>query len=262
MQLTSSNYFSHEANMAYMSVSQFKSFSACPAAAMAELNGEYTRDTTPALLVGSYVDAYFEGTLDLFREQHHELFTKGGELKSDYRRAENIIARIEQDPMMMKYLSGQKQVIMTGEIEGIPFKIKIDSYHKGAAIVDLKIMRDFENVWKPGQGKLNFAEAWGYDLQGAVYQEIERQNSGGAALPFILACATKEPTTDLALISIPQYKLDAALAIVKALAPQYNDIKHGIVPPTRCEKCDYCKQTKVISRVIDLDEFVEREATE
>lgn len=257
MLLTRENYFSREANMEYMSVSQFKSFASCPAAAMAELNGEYERESTTSLLVGSYVDAHFEGTLDLFKGQHPELFTNGGHLKAEYRRAEEIIARIERDPMMMKYLSGEHQKIMTGEIEGIPFKIKIDSYHKNACIVDLKIMRDFEDVWKPGQGRMNFVEAWSYDTQGAVYAAIEGNN-----LPFIFACATKETTTDLALISLPQYKMDAALAIVKALAPQFNDIKHGIVPPTRCEKCDYCKKTKVISRVIDLDEFVEREAIE
>jgi hypothetical protein len=257
------NYFSYEAQMEYMGSSQFKAFSKCPAAALAEIRGEHVREVTPALLVGQYADAHFDGTLDLFKGQHPELFTKSGDLKAEYRRAEEIIARIERDPMMMKYLSGQKQVIMTGEIEGVPFKIMMDSYHPGAAIVDRKIMRDFEDVWKPGQGRLNFAEAWGYDLQAAIYAEIERQNSGAVnPLPFILAVATKEPVTDLALISLPQYKMDAALAIVKALAPQYNDIKHGIIPPTRCEKCDYCKQTKVISRVIDLDEFVEREATE
>ena len=45
------------------------------------------------------------------------------------------------------------------------FKIKIDSYHEGACIVDLKVMRDFEPVWKEGQGKLHFIEAWGYDIQ-------------------------------------------------------------------------------------------------
>lgn len=258
MILTHENYFSSEAQTEYMSTSQFKAFSRCPAAALAEIRGEHTREVTSALLVGQYADAHFDGTLDLFRAQHPELFTKSGDLKAEYRRAEEIIARIERDPMMMKYMSGQKQVIMTGEIEGIPFKIMIDSYHPGAAIVDRKIMRDFESVWKPGQGRLSFAEAWGYDFQGAIYQEIERQNSASHnPLPFILGVATKEPVTDLALISMPQHKMDAALAIVRAYAPQFHDIKHGIIPPTRCEKCDYCKKTKVLTRVVDLDEMTE-----
>lgn len=260
MSLTRENYFSPENQMKYMGSSQFKSFMKCSAAALAEISGEYVREKTSALLVGSYVDAHFEGTLDLFKAHNPEIFTKGGDLKSQYRQAEEIIARIERDPMMMKYLSGKKQVIMTGEIEGVPFKIRIDSYHPGAAVVDLKIMRDFEDVWLAGQGKLNFIDAWGYDAQGAIYTAIEAQNSqSGVQLPFILSCATKEPTTDLALISIPQHKLDTALEIVKAFAPTFNDIKHGIIPPTRCEACDYCKSTKVLNRVIDYDEFFEME---
>jgi len=64
MKLTEKNYFSQKANEEFMSVSQFKAFDKCPASAMAELKGEFTREKTTALLVGSYVDSYFEGTLE------------------------------------------------------------------------------------------------------------------------------------------------------------------------------------------------------
>lgn len=252
MLLTHENYFSPEAQMEYMGASQFKAFEKCEAAALAEIRGEYKREVTASLLVGQYSDAHFDGTLDLFRAQHPELYTRNGDLKAEYRRAEDIISRIERDPMMMKYLSGQKQVIMTGEIEGIPYKIMIDSYHQGAAIVDRKIMKDMESIWVPDKGRVSFVEAWGYDIQGAIYQAIE-----GHSLPIILGVATKEPEPDIALIEIPQYKMDSALVIIKAMAPRYNDIKQGIIPPTRCEHCDYCKRTKVLDRVISLDEITE-----
>ena len=58
--LTSENYYSPESNQGYMSASQFKSFLDCEARTLAELHGEYHRPSTEALLVGSYVDAYFE----------------------------------------------------------------------------------------------------------------------------------------------------------------------------------------------------------
>lgn len=64
LKLTAENYYSPEANREYMSASQIKQFMKCPAAAMAELRGEYERPTTSALLIGSYVDACFEGTLE------------------------------------------------------------------------------------------------------------------------------------------------------------------------------------------------------
>lgn len=248
--IANDTYFSPENNMKYMSASQFKSFMGCEAAAIAELRGEYTRDKTTALLVGSYVDAYFDGSLERFRAENQELFTKQGELKAEYRQAERIIERITGDKLFMKYMSGEKQVIKVGEIEGIPFKIKIDSYHPGKAIVDLKIMKDFAPVYKEGQGRLNFIEAWGYDIQGAVYQAIE-----GNHLPFFVAAATKEKEPDMAVISIAQPYLDTAMEIVKANVQRFADLKKGIGEPIRCEKCDYCKQTKVLDRVITMEDL-------
>ena len=244
--LTNENYFSPENQMKYMGVSQFKAFEKCEAAALAELTGEYQREKTVSLLVGSYVDAHFEGTLDVFKAQNPEIFTKKGELKAEYRKAEEIIQRIERDPLFVTFLSGESQVIMTGEIEGVPVKIKIDSYHAEKMLVDLKIMKDFQPVYVPEQGRLSWIEAWGYDLQGAVYQEIVRQNTGDK-LPFYLAAATKEKETDIDIIEIPQPYLDVSLEHFKENVNRYDGIKKGLFQPNRCEKCDYCKQTKVLT---------------
>ena len=59
MKLTADNYFSQEAQMEYMSASQFKAFDKCEAAALAEIKGEYIREKTTALMVGSYVVLIF-----------------------------------------------------------------------------------------------------------------------------------------------------------------------------------------------------------
>lgn len=96
---------------------------------MAELNGEWQEDTSEALLVSSYVDAYFSDELFEFQDEHPEIFTKQNTLKAQYKNAEEIIRQIEDDPVFLKYLSGTPQVIMTGEISGIPVKIRIDSFH-------------------------------------------------------------------------------------------------------------------------------------
>lgn len=76
MKLTQRNYFSPRANKEYMSVSQFKSFEKCPAAALAEIKGKYKREKTTALMVGSYVDAHFEGMLATFAKENPEIFKK------------------------------------------------------------------------------------------------------------------------------------------------------------------------------------------
>lgn len=253
MKLTKRNYFSKKANQFYMSVSQFKAFSKCEHAALAEIKGKYKREMTTALLVGSYVDSYFEGTLANFIKKNPDIFKKNGTLKAEYMQAEEIIQRILKDKLFMQYISGQSQVIMTGSISGVPVKIKIDSFHEDK-IVDLKIVKDFENIYDSEKGSLPWFEYWGYDLQGAVYQEIVRQNTG-KKLPFYLAAATKEKTTDIDIVGINQHILDAALDLFKMDVERFDAIKQGIIAPDHCQLCEYCKKTKVLTAPKEADEF-------
>ena len=250
MQLTKSNYHSPEANQTYMSVSQFKQFQRCEARALAEIKGEYSRPTSKAMLVGSYIDAYFTEDLDRFIEAHPEIIsTRGatkGELKSDFKQAEEIINRLLDDRFFQDFMGGIPQQIFTGEIGGVPFKVKLDLLHEDR-IVDLKIVRDFEDIWSTEDGRrVSWIRFWGYDIQGAVYQAITAQATG-KLLPFYLAAATKEPVMDKAVIEIADQVLQMRLAEVEAFAPGFQAIKLGLAEPVRCEKCDYCKSTKVLT---------------
>lgn len=252
--LCEENYFSEEMNKKYMSASQFKDFLKCPACAMAKLKGEYQQEKTTSLLVGSYIDASYEGKLDIFKAKNPELFKKDGTLKSDYIKAEEIINRLERDKFFSKYMNGEKQIIMTGEIENVPIKIKIDSYHKDKCIVDLKILKDMQPIWN-GKEKENFVEYWGYDIQMAIYQEIVKQNTG-KKLPTFLAVATKETTTDLAILEIDDERLEYVMgSIIKPSIRAFNQMKNENVELTRCEKCDYCKMTKKINRIINYKDI-------
>ncbi len=255
--ITSENYFSSENNLKYMGSSQFKAFQKCEAAALAEINEEYVRPMSDALLIGSFVDAYFEGTLDSFKENHPEVFTQKGTLKSQYQHAEYIIQRVERDPKFMLYMSGEKQKIFTGKISGVPFKIKVDSYHP-ECIVDLKCIKDFKSKWNDSKGiKENFAFYWGYHIQGAIYREIVRQNTGNT-LNFLLAAVTKEkPEPDFDLINVDENILDEALDEVKSLAPRFQKIKNGEIIPQRCGKCPWCRRTKVLSKTVNLSDLCE-----
>lgn len=254
MNLTDENYFSKEMNMKYMSASQFKDFLKCPACAMAKLNEEWKQEKTTALMVGSYVDASYEGTLDIFKSKNPEIFKKDGELKSEYKKAEEIINRLEKDKMFSKYMSGEKQVIMTGEILGVPFKIKIDSFHKDKCIVDLKVMKDMQPIWN-GKEKENFVEYYGYDIQMAIYQEIVRQNTG-KILPTFLCVATKETVTDFAILEIDNERLEFVMnAIIKPSLLSINNIKNENAEAYRCEKCEYCKSTKEIKQIINYKDL-------
>ena len=89
------NYFDMENEKKYCGSSQIKSFMDCEARTMAKINGEWTEESTTALLVGSYVDAAVSGTLDLFKAKHPEILKKDGSLKSEYVKADYILNRIE-----------------------------------------------------------------------------------------------------------------------------------------------------------------------
>ena len=257
--LTNENYYSAAANKDYMSASQFKDFLKCEAYAMAKIKGEWEDEQTPALLVGSYVDAYFSGELDEFKQTHPEIFKKDGTLKSDYLQAEDLIKVIEDDPLLLGYLSGKHQVIYTGEIAGVPFKGKFDSDFDDM-IVDGKVMKDLKPVWvdteNGGRERLNFVMAYRYDIQGAIYQELKRQRQNTSAkVPFVLDVITKEKVPDKAPIEIDQETLDIALKEVVEKSPRYQDIKLGFVKPTYCGKCDYCKSLKKVQGIRSYHDF-------
>lgn len=238
--------------MEYMSASQYKAFLECPAAALAEIRGEWQRTDTQALMLGSYVDALLFNNATWMEAHDADIHTKKGELRADFRAAENAALRAYGDDMFRWYVSGQPQVIRTGEIGGVPFRIKIDSYHPGQAIVDLKYMRDFEGRYSPAEGRrVNFAYSWGYDIQGAIYQAIEGNN-----LPFFIAGITKQDPTDFEVFNINQERLDQQLHNIKILAPVYQQMKRGEIEAPRCGKCAYCRATKKLTRVLDVEDCV------
>lgn len=262
MILTSENYYSREADQEYLSVSQYKNFCGtpgrpgCEEQALALLNGGWERKETTSMLVGSYVDAHFEGTLPLFRAHHPEIFTRTGDLRSDYRRAEEVINRIERDEYFMLHMQGQKQVIMTGEMFGAKWKIKMDSYFPGTLIVDLKCMKSLREAnWVKDSGYMNFVTYWGYDIQGAVYQKIVEINTG-KKLPVKIAAASKEEYPDIEVIQIEQSLMDAALEEVEQNVPKILALKAGEIEPLRCELCDYCRHTRVLTHSIWSEELL------
>lgn len=255
MKLTAKNYYSPEANKAYWSASFVKSMLDCPARAMAELNGSYERGNSTALLVGSFVDSYFEGkkSFDAFVSEHPEIVnSRTGEFKADFSKALNMIERARADKTFMEFMKGKKQKIFTGEIGGIPFKCKMDVYANGKRIVDLKTVKDFSPMYREGEGRLSFAEYWRWPLQMAIYQHIE-----GNKLPCYLACITKQDPPDIAVIEIPQHVLDTEMEFLMSKLPYLEGIRMGIIEPDRCGSCEYCRKTKKLTGAISLDELMD-----
>lgn len=254
--LTNENYHEEYGRKNYMGFSQFKNFEECEVMAMAMINGEYEKPKTDSLLYGSWVDAHFsEEEAEFIEKNKDSLYSpKTGKIYAAFNGVETTIAFIENyendegDHILARYWGGEHQVIMTGEIAGVPVKIKIDSFFPGKAIVDGKVMKDLEPVWVERDGhnmKLNYIEAYEYMLEGALYQAIVEQRTGDK-LPFILNVVTKETPPNAELVKIDQFMLDVALERFKEKAPRYQRIKMGLEKPIGCGKCPICVAKKQI----------------
>ncbi len=243
--LTEENYYSLESNQTYWSVSQYKDFCKCEAMAMAKIRGEFGQKQTKAMLIGTLVDRWFEGTLEKLRQESPNIFyCRNGALRAEFRKADEIIKRVQQDERFMQYMSGEKQKILTFKMFGVPWKMKMDSFVEGICITDLKVVQNFKSL-----------VFWRYDLQGAVYQAGAEANRYGK-LPFYLAAATKEAVTNFDIFQIDQPTLDMALREIESNMPRFIAVKAGLEEPHYCGVCDYCKSVKK-ARIRNYSELLE-----
>lgn len=138
MKITRENYYTKEADMEYMSASQFKGFMKCEARQKAILTGEYIAPDTTALLQGRLLETLLlePEKIEQFREDNPELFsqrgTTKGEIKTEFKKILEMAERAKQDEFFMSYLgdsfSTLYQYPVTGEIAGIKFKGGTDRY--------------------------------------------------------------------------------------------------------------------------------------
>lgn len=253
MELNIDSYFSKEANQEYISVSQFKAFAECEAQALhnIEIGGENEKQ---AFLEGKLFENWVAGDRALFMAQHPEMVsTRGataGQLKAEFNKVIKAAERfLEQDFFKDIINKCEKQVILTGEIEGVKVKCALDLFDRETnSIYDIKCMKDFKEQWnKEEKSYVPWYYIYGYVLQLAVYREIVRQNFGEPKEIGLMA-ASKEEEPDLQAKSFSSELLDLELEYFKNNVKRYNDIKKGIVAPTYCGECSYCKSIKQITR--------------
>ena len=270
MILNNDNYYSIESNKTFCSSSQYKDFVGCPLKigceerALKTISGEYKQETTKALLMGSLLDALWENDdpeyiLSRFPDCVSTRGATKGQLKSEYQQVMQMYQTTLKQEKFCAYMSGDKQTIMTGDIAGLPFKIKIDSYIEGKAIVDLKTTRTLDRTYRyfiPDSGeRLPFYLAFGYDIQLAIYREIVRQNTGDNLRCYI-AAIDKETHPICDIIELSPKLLDEALERIKMNCEHIIMLKNGEIDPIRCNhsECDYCRDTHKCE-VISNDEF-------
>lgn len=267
LDLLGEDYYSVASARQYWSISQYKRFRECEARALAELEGEWEdqRDNT-ALLVGNMVHSYFESPeahKKFMDENADAMISKAGktkgQLKADFLVGQRMIERLEADKQFMEYYVGQKEVAVTGEIEGVEFKGKIDclNVEKGY-FVDIKTTKsDIDSmVWVQDEAsgrniQVRWFEAWGYVLQMAAYKKMLKEQYGKEFTPVIYA-VTKESTPDTrAIVFQSQEKLDYELSELSMLIKRLDDVKKGKEEAKPCGHCEYCK-TKALSQRVEV----------
>jgi len=270
MELNEITYYTEEMNKVFCSASQYKDIigfplmPGCEERAMKSISGEYVRETTKALLQGSILDALWENDdpeyiLERFPDCVSSRGVTKGQLKAEYQDVLKWYQRTLKEEKFCAYMSGNKQTIMVGDINGLPFKIKIDSFIDGKAIVDLKTTKTLDRNHRyfiPDSGeRLPWYLAYGYDTQLSIYREIVRQNTGDK-LRCYLAAVDKDPHPICDIIELNTKLLDEALERVKMNCEHIIALKSGDIDPVRCERseCDYCRDTHKCE-VISSEEF-------
>ena len=268
--LTRENYYTPEADWEYMSCSQYQSFLECEAATVARLSGRYVSNEKPeALLVGNYVHSYLESPeahQEFIKENFGDIYkTKVDKKTGDviitgkyapFERADKMIDTLISDEVIKSFIdmNGENECIMTGEIFGMPWRIRIDKYiPERNLIIDYKTCADFYKTDYNEQTRQreSFVEAYGYLMRAAVYSEIEMQNTGkDIPANFMLICVSKQdiPDKELLLLNNPErYELE--LENIKRNLIRIKRVKEGSVYPRRCGRCEYCRATKKLRGV-------------
>ena len=171
-----------------------------------------------------------------------------GNVKANFQKVVEAAGAFMRQPHFTDIVSrSEQQVLVTGNINGVPYKALLDLYDReNNAIWDIKNMRNFESAYSPEEGRrLPWWMVYGYHYQAAIYSELVRQQFGTAPT-FGLLAATKEPTPDVQWLLFDPAYLRNVLDVVYEMSPDFQAIKIGMTEALRCEKCDYCRQTKLL----------------
>lgn len=254
MLLNKNSYFSIEADRQYMSVSQFKAFRACQSKALYNIE-QPDATSKEAFLQGKLFEELVAGDPKLFIAQHPEMIsTRGstaGKLKSEFQRVVNAAEKFNSQKFFRDIIEKcEKQVILTGEICGVPVKCCLDLFDRETfSIYDIKCMKDFNEQWSKEEKKyIPWYYSWGYVLQLAVYRLIVKQNFNCEPKEIGLLAASKEEIPDIQALKFDDSLLGLELIEFKNNIKHYDNIKKGLEKPIACGHCDYCKKMKQINK--------------
>ena len=297
MELTRENYYSIEANRAYMSNSQWGDWQKCEAAARAQhvIGGDPDRPGT-VTDAGGYCPPdkdYFvlgrwmhemvlqsPGWRQAADDLSHLTLGRSGVMrlkKGDWNQSgelcQRMLKRWQQETDLHGLLAGEKEVMLTGSIAGIPWRCAIDSLDVPRRLVgDLKTPRSVAADWvntrldswadgSPKRVKVPWYEVHNYPRQLAgVYRYMAWLHTGEWLDPTIVAIVKyPEPVVRAYGWSEEQVKArgEWELERIKERMPRVVAVRDGDAEPTRCGECQYCRITDRSYGDVMVDELAE-----
>ena len=206
MILTDENYYSTEADLEYMSCSQYQGFCECEAKQLAKLQGRWVDTPSEAFLIGNYFHSHFESeeAHKKFCEENFDKIFRTKEITvkratktteavketvvvgkyAPFEKTDKMIDTVMNDRLMRQLVDipGQNEMIVVGEIFGTKWRGKLDKY-----IEDMRLIIDYKtvaNIWETSYNPVTkmretFVEKYGYIFRAAVYSLLEMQMSFG-----------------------------------------------------------------------------------
>lgn len=166
--------------------------------------------------------------------------------KAGFVQADKMIETLKNDELASKFLEGETEVDLTGEIKGVPFKAKVDVLDVFASrFVDIKTTAHMGKKFYDKQLKryVPFLFEFGYHIQMYVYQQLIAQNYGEVMTPYIVA-VSKEDTPNKEIYEFDDMTLLYGQQIVERHITRLAMVKNGDVEPRGCGNCEWCKRTK------------------
>lgn len=267
--LTHDNYHSREANLAYMSVSQYKQWRACPSTALAIHRGEWMTTPSDAMILGSYVDGKLLQPEKLAADMANNpdtYFTKQGKPRAFVEQGNQMAERARSDKVFTAAIAGDHQMIITFPLAGVTWKSMMDVVnHDTKTVCDLKTTRslDYTEWSDASQSRLSWIEIYGYWTQMAVYRLAYKHAFKALPKHTLLAAVTKENPPDIGVYLFDnRQRLNYEIEQIKATMPTIMRYMDGSVPAPRCGKCDHCRLTKVIENIIPVESQITTTITE
>jgi hypothetical protein len=265
MKITHANYYSKEANEAYFTASQIKTYMSCPSQWLATRRGLYEREESDALFQGQYVDTALTepDKFDQFCiDNADKIYGRGKKKYKAIADIDRAIARVQRDEKFMYYLTGETQfIIVIEDFYGYPYKAMLDCVNfEEFFLTDLKTTRgiDAEEWIKLDDGtfgKVSWITRWRYPMQLALYREALYHEYQCRPHPYIAAMEkTKVPNFDV-FDMYDKWPLDGELQRAVDAMHGMAEVVHEDDPLAlrQCKTCEWCLSNKKIIEPIKFE---------